>query len=73
MPTATVDGPRVEDLEKKREFARAVTDAMERFYGLPRAAYVVVIKENPPENVSTGGELICDRIARGRGEGEGGS
>jgi len=65
MPTATIEGPPVEDLDKKRELTKAVTDAMEKYYGLPRDVYVVVIKENPPHNVSVAGELIADRMARG--------
>ena len=69
MPTATVEGPAIEDLDKKRELTRAVTDAMEKAYGLPRQVYVVVIKENPPQNVGVGGELVCDRIERGSGGG----
>ena len=69
MPTATLDGPAIEDLEKKRELTRAITDAMEKAYGLPRQVYVVVIKENPPENVCVGGELVCDFPSRGGGEG----
>jgi 4-oxalocrotonate tautomerase family enzyme len=69
MPTATVDGPEL-DLEKKRELSRKITDALEEAYGLPRRVLVVVIKENPPENVCTGGEMICDRIERLRKEEE---
>ena len=71
MPTATVEGPSIDDLEKKRELTKAFTDAMEKYYGLPRDVYVVVIKENPPHNVSAGGELIIDRIARMKAEAAG--
>jgi 4-oxalocrotonate tautomerase len=66
VPTAVIDGPPVGDLDKKREFVRAVTDAMERYYGLPRGVYTVVIKENAPENVGVGGELICDRARKSK-------
>ena len=64
MPTATVEGPPIKDLERKRMLTREITDAMERAYGIPREAYVVVVKENEPENVCVGGEMICDRITR---------
>ncbi|MBN1288588.1 MAG: tautomerase family protein [Actinobacteria bacterium] len=67
MPTATVDGPPVMDLDRKRALAREITDAMEKAYGFPRDVFVVVIKENPPENVSVGGKMVCDR---GTGNGE---
>ena len=61
MPIITVDGPPVTDVGKKRELVRALTDAVERAFGLPRDAYVVLLKENRPENVAVGGELISDR------------
>lgn len=66
MPTAVIDGPPVGDLDKKREFVKAMTDAMEKYYGLPRNVYTVVIKENAPENVGVGGELICDRVGKSK-------
>ncbi len=67
MPTVTVEGASM-DLDRKRALSAEITDALEKAYGLPREVYVVVIKENSPENVSVGGEMICDRIKRLRGE-----
>ena len=61
MPTATMSGPPIEDLEVKRKLVKEITDAMEKAYKIPREAYIVVIKENPPENVGVGGELLIDR------------
>ena len=61
MPNITFDGPRITDLAKKRELIRSVTDAAVKAYGLPKQAMVVVLKENPPENVGIGGELLADR------------
>ena len=61
MPNATIDGPPIEDLEIKRVLVKEITDAMEKAYKIPREAYVVLIKENKPENVGVGGELIIDR------------
>jgi 4-oxalocrotonate tautomerase len=61
MPTATIEGPRIEDVDTKRILVEEVTDALEKAYELPRRAYVVLIKENPPENVGVGGQLILDR------------
>ena len=63
MPTVTVEGPPI-DLDRKRSLAGEITDALEKAYGLPREVYVVVVRENPPENVSVGGEMICDRVKR---------
>ncbi len=61
MPTATMSGPPIEDIEVKRKLVKEITDAMEKAYKIPREAYIVVIKENPPENVGVGGELLIDR------------
>ena len=60
MPTITLDGPIVGDLEKKRQLIAEMTAAAEKYYGLPRGTYVVVIKENCPENVGVGGRLVAD-------------
>jgi len=61
MPIITLDGPAITDLEKKRTLVKAITDAAEQYYGLTRSAYIVLIKENTPENVGVGGTLISDR------------
>ena len=61
MPNVTIDGPKIEDVEIKRTLVKEITDALEKAYTIPREAYVVVIKENAPENVGVGGKLIVDR------------
>ncbi len=61
MPNVEISGPKIKDLEVKRVLVKEVTDAIEKAYKLPRDLYVVVIKENSPENVAVGGELIIDR------------
>jgi len=61
MPNITVEGPAIKELEKKRTLVKEMTEAAHRAYGLPKEVIVVVIKENPPENVSVGGQLIVDR------------
>ena len=61
MPSVTIEGPKIEDVEIKRALIKEITDALEKAYKIPREAYVVVIKENSPENVGVGGKLIIDR------------
>jgi len=61
MPSATIEGPKIEDVEIKRVLVKEITDALEKAYKIPRQVYVVLIKENPPENVGSGGWLILDR------------
>ena len=60
MPIAMVEGPEIEDVETKRVLVKEITDALEKAYKIPRDAYVVLIKENSPENVGVGGKLIID-------------
>ncbi|MCZ7663260.1 MAG: tautomerase family protein [Thermoleophilia bacterium] len=64
MPVITVEGPEMQDMDKRRAFARALTDAAVEAYGLPESAMVVIMHENPLECVASGGELICDRGPR---------
>ena len=61
MPTATLEGPPIEDIEVKRNLVKEITDALEKAYKLPRQVYTILIKENSPNNVGVGGKLIIDR------------
>jgi len=38
-----------------------LTEAAIRVFDLPKEVFVVLIKENLPENVAVGGQLIVDR------------
>ena len=62
MPTITVEGPPIEELERKRQLVKDITEAATKTFGLSKEVIVVVIKENPPDNVSVGGRLIIDRL-----------
>jgi len=62
MPNITVEGPEIKDLETKRELVKTMTDAAVKAFSLPTETIVVVIKSNSPENVSVGGQLICDKF-----------
>ena len=68
MPTIRVEGPPIKDLDVKRVFVKELTDAMVKAFGLRREVMSVVLKENKPENVASGGELILDRLKREREE-----
>jgi len=61
MPTATVEGPKISNVQVKRTLVKEITDALQKAYELPREVYVVLVKENPPENVGVGGQLIIDK------------
>ena len=63
MPVITFEGPVIQDVEVKRELTRKLTDAAaETFPNVPREAFIVLIKENPPTNVGSGGTLLIDRM-----------
>lgn len=61
MPNITIEGPKIEDLDKKRKLAATVTEAAVEAYGLPKEVIVVVIESHSPDNVAVGGRLIIDR------------
>ena len=61
MPNINIDGPIIKDIDKKKILVREMTDAAVKAYGLPRETIVVLIKENPPENVGVGGQLLIER------------
>jgi 4-oxalocrotonate tautomerase len=61
MPTIYLDGPPVSDLDRKRQVVKEITEVASRYYKIPGEAMVVIIKENPPENVGLAGKLLADR------------
>lgn len=61
MPDVKIYGPKIEEVETKRQLVKEITDAMEKAYKIPRPAYVVTIFESEPENVGVGGVLNIDR------------
>jgi len=60
MPLINVSGPAT-DVGRKRKLAEGLTKVAAEAYGLPPDAVIVIIQENPPENVALGGVLIADR------------
>ncbi len=57
---AKIEGPQI-NVETKRVLVKEITDALEKAYKFPRHVYGVIIKENLPENVGSGGELVLDK------------
>jgi len=58
MPTIMVEGPKIE-VEKKRQLVKKLTEAAVEVYGIKHIT--VIIRENPPENIGTNGQLLADR------------
>jgi 4-oxalocrotonate tautomerase family enzyme len=64
MPIITIDGPPIKEIEAKRRFVEALTDAMAEVYPrIDREHFVIIMRENRPENVASGGVLISDKHA----------
>lgn len=61
MPIITAEGPPIRDLDKKRDFARRLTQAAAEVYDLPAETIIILFKDNTPDNVSVGGVLLVDR------------
>jgi len=60
MPVITVSGPAL-SLEKKRELVKDLTEAASKIMDIPKEAFVVLVSENPQENVGVGGMLLADK------------
>ena len=60
MPIVNVSGPAL-NVEKKRDLARRLTEVMCDVYQRPAGHIIVIVQENPPENISIGGTLVADR------------
>lgn len=61
MPLIRVDGPKLEDLDRKRQLVKKLTHAAAEVYGMDKEHIIVLIQETVPENVGVGGQLIADR------------
>ena len=59
MPTIMVEGPPM-DIERKRQLVKKLTEAAVEVYGIGHIT--VLIRENQPENVGLGGQLLADRV-----------
>ncbi len=59
MPIITVEGPKIEDLDRKRKMVKKLTDAAVEAYNIEDI--IVLIKENTADNVGVRGTLLVDR------------
>ncbi|MCK4226531.1 tautomerase family protein [candidate division WOR-3 bacterium] len=59
MPTITVEGPPIPEIERKRQLVKGLTDVAIEIYKIEHIT--VLIRENAPENVGINGELIADK------------
>ncbi len=60
MPTIQIDGPPI-PTERKRQLVEKLSNAAAKVYGIAKEHMIVLIRENAPENVGVGGQLLADR------------
>jgi 4-oxalocrotonate tautomerase family enzyme len=60
MPTVIIEGPPLA-IRRKRRLAEAVTRLVAQAYDWPEDNVILVLHENPDQNVARGGRLLSDR------------
>ena len=60
MPVINIEGPPIGDMDVRRAMVKELTEAAAKAYAMPREKIIVLIRENQPDQVSVGGELISD-------------
>lgn len=60
MPTIIIEGPTL-PVAKKKALVASVTGIVSEIYEWPAERVIVIIHENPDENVARGGRLLSDR------------
>ena len=60
MPTIIIEGPPI-PFDKKRKLVSSLTRAVSDIYEWPYDRLIVIIHENPDENVARGGILLSDK------------
>ena len=65
MPTIIIEGPPLK-VAKKRRLVSALTRLVSKAYAWPAERIIIVVHENPDENVARGGRLLSDQRKRAR-------
>jgi len=60
MPHIVLDGPKLTK-DQKRAIVESFTQAASDITKIPKEAFVVMIKENEPDNIGVGGKLLSER------------
>ena len=62
MPVITVEGPKIDDLDRKRKMVKKLTEAAVE--GNNIEDIIIILKENSLDNVASGGKLLVDRLKK---------
>ena len=63
MPHIVFDGP-ILTKEQKKEIVEKFTEIASEVTKIPREVFIVMIKENDPDNVGVGGKLLSEMMQR---------
>ena len=61
MPIINVEGPPIQDMDRKREFVKELTTAAAKAFDFPAQKIIIMFRETRPDNVGVGGQLVSDR------------
>jgi 4-oxalocrotonate tautomerase len=61
MPIITIEGPPINDINKRRKLVADLTTSATEIYGMPKEKIIILIRENQPDQVAVAGELISDK------------
>lgn len=62
MPIITLEGPPIADMATRRTLIESLTRSAAEAYNMPKEKIIILIRENRPDQVAVGGELISDKI-----------
>lgn len=60
MPVITIEAAKL-NKEQKQLLVSELTTSAATIMNVPESAFIVLVKENDPENIGVAGQLIADR------------
>lgn len=60
MPVITMEAATLTK-DQKQQLVQELTESAARITGVPKEAFIVLVKENPMDNIGVGGKLLSDR------------
>lgn len=60
MPVITIEAAKL-NKEQKKLLVTELTSSASTIMNVPESAFIVLVKENDPENIGFGGQLLADR------------
>ncbi len=63
MPVIIFEGPKLTK-EQKTELVKQFTEISQKITNIPKEAFIIIIKENPPENIGVGGTLLEEKFKK---------